>query len=246
MEDGDYPAASDTRASGSKRSFGDLEDDENNNSGSKKGKVEESGPDFVTPRENELESAKTEFNMWKSAFEKQSFIPARTSPEPGFVIDYIEQLRSSETTLKEQLEIAQMKLAIHDLKSQLKPASMQRFTTDGDPEVDSKQGSAAGPSGNVAHLEEVEVDENRCLGLDTLPNHGGNSSSPACLSASALLDELQAAKRLIAELKEVQAVNLVEMRKKQAEFMEYYAIFKSVLQKYPSLVPPSAPEDADE
>ncbi|KFK34663.1 hypothetical protein AALP_AA5G175300 [Arabis alpina] len=234
MEDGDNPAPNAPIASGSKRSFGDLEDDENDGSGSKKvcTKVDKADPevaaalilsfqeslqkckDDIASCQNELESAKTELesakaevNKWKSAFEKESFVPARTSPEPGFVVDYVEKLRSSETSLKEQLEIAQMKLAIRDLKSQLKPASVQ----------------------------EVEVEKGRCLRVVTLPDNGESSSSPAFISIQDLMDELQAANTLIAELREVQAVDLAEMRKTQAkhtEFIEYYGnIAKLALEK---------------
>ncbi|CAG7865499.1 unnamed protein product [Brassica rapa] len=149
---------------GSKRSFDDLEDDEDDIFGSKKGRteVEEDAPgvttgvilqlreslknceDELASCQNELESAKTEINKWKSAFQNESFVPAGKSPEPRFLIDYIQNLKSSERSLKEQLEIAkrkeascivqyakreqemaELKSAVRDLKSQLKPASMQ-------------------------------------------------------------------------------------------------------------------------
>ncbi|CAH8356923.1 unnamed protein product [Eruca vesicaria subsp. sativa] len=164
MED-NHSASNATKPSGSKRSF---EDDENSISNSKKccicTKGDEEGvaaaamivslkeslqncEDKLASCQSELESAKTEIDKWNSAFKKESFVPARKSPEPGFVIDYIQTLRSSEKSLKEELEIAQMKLAIRDLKSQLKPESMK---TDEDPE---QQGSThAGPS-RIAYLE---------------------------------------------------------------------------------------------
>ncbi|XP_056846814.1 FKBP12-interacting protein of 37 kDa isoform X1 [Raphanus sativus] len=194
MEDddfgGDFSATNAARASGSKRSFGDLEDDEDDIFGSKKGrtKAEEAAPGVATGMilslreslqnckddlassqvlllsiyfftvslycivsnnhlfwgQNELESAKAEILKWKSAFQNESFIPAGKSPEPRFLIDYIQNLKSSERSLKEQLEIAkrkeasyivqyakreqemaELKSAVRDLKSQLKPASMQ-------------------------------------------------------------------------------------------------------------------------
>jgi hypothetical protein len=69
-------------------------------------------------------------------------------PEPRFLIDYIQNLKSSEKSLKEQLEIAkrkeascivqyakreqemaELKSAVRDLKSQLKPASMQVYSS---------------------------------------------------------------------------------------------------------------------
>ncbi|XP_048616590.1 FKBP12-interacting protein of 37 kDa isoform X1 [Brassica napus] len=194
---GDFSAANASRAaSGSKRSFGDLEDDEDDDIfGSKKGrtKAEEAAPGVATAMilslreslqnckddlassqvlllmisiyfytvsfsryhffivsnnhlygQNELESATAEILKWKSAFQNESFIPAGKSPEPRFLIDYIQNLKSSERSLKEQLEIAkrkeasyivqyakreqemaELKSAVRDLKSQLKPASMQ-------------------------------------------------------------------------------------------------------------------------
>ncbi|XP_033130943.1 FKBP12-interacting protein of 37 kDa isoform X1 [Brassica rapa] len=193
---GDFSASNATRAaSGSKRSFGDLEDDEDDIFGSKKvrTKAEEAAPGVATGMilslreslqnckddlassqvlllmislflyfyfsqyhffffvsndhpygQNELESAKAEILKWKSAFQNESFIPAGKSPEPRFLIDYIQNLKSSERSLKEQLEIAkrkeasyivqyakreqemaELKSAVRDLKSQLKPASMQ-------------------------------------------------------------------------------------------------------------------------
>ncbi|CAN6930038.1 unnamed protein product [Brassica oleracea var. botrytis] len=163
---GDFSASNASRAaSGSKRSFGDLEDDEDDDIfGSKKGrtKAEEAAPgvatamilslreslqnckDDLASSQNELESAKAEILKWKSAFQNESFIPAGKSPEPRFLIDYIQNLKSSERSLKEQLEIAkrkeasyivqyakreqemaELKSAVRDLKSQLKPASMQ-------------------------------------------------------------------------------------------------------------------------
>ncbi|KAF8093726.1 hypothetical protein N665_0379s0018 [Sinapis alba] len=162
---GDFSATTNaTRASGSKRSFGDLEDDEDDIFGSKKGrtKTEEAAPgvatgmilslreslqnckDDLASSQNELEAAKAEILKWKSAFQNESFVPAGKSPEPRFLIDYIQNLKSSEKSLKEQLEIAkrkeasyivqyakreqemaELKSAVRDLKSQLKPASMQ-------------------------------------------------------------------------------------------------------------------------
>ncbi|KAF8093727.1 hypothetical protein N665_0379s0019 [Sinapis alba] len=155
-------------ASGSKRSF---EDDGNGISASKKGCTKEgvaaamivslreslqNCEDKLASCQNELQSAKAEIDKWNSAFKNESFVPARKSPEPEFVIDYIKTLRSSQNSLKEELEIAQMKLAIRDLKSQLKPTSMK---TDESPEVNSEhQGSThAGPSqGEIPKDDEQE------------------------------------------------------------------------------------------
>ncbi|XP_010534228.1 PREDICTED: FKBP12-interacting protein of 37 kDa isoform X1 [Tarenaya hassleriana] len=201
---GDFAATRVSRASGSKRSFDDLEDDEEDIFDAKKGrtKAEEATPGVATAMiltlrgsletckndltncQVELEAAKTEIQKWKSAFQNESFVPAGKSPglflhrmllcilhalvplnnqtccfclirvlklclllllpEPRFVIDYIQNLKSSEKSLKEQLEIArrkeascivqyakreqemaELKSAVRDLKAQLKPASMQ-------------------------------------------------------------------------------------------------------------------------
>ncbi|CAA0386298.1 unnamed protein product [Arabidopsis thaliana] len=154
---GDDSAANATRASGNRRSFGDLEDDEDDIFGSTtvapgvrtgmilslRGSLKNCKDDLASCQ-NELESAKTEIQKWKSAFQNESFVPAGKSPEPRFLIDYIQNLKSSEKSLKEQLEIAkrkeascivqyakreqemaELKSAVRDLKSQLKPASMQ-------------------------------------------------------------------------------------------------------------------------
>ncbi|KFK34664.1 hypothetical protein AALP_AA5G175400 [Arabis alpina] len=156
---GDDSATNPTRVSGNKRSF---EDDDI--FGSKRGRTEaeEAAPGVATGMilslraslkdceaklascQDELKSAETEINKWTSAFQNESFVPAGKSPEPRFLIDYIQNLKSSERSLKEQLEIAkrkeascivqyakreqemaELKSAVRDLKSQLKPASMQ-------------------------------------------------------------------------------------------------------------------------
>ncbi|KAF3672439.1 FKBP12-interacting protein of 37 kDa [Capsicum annuum] len=158
---GDFDA---TRRSGTKRSFGDLDDDEDDIFGSKKGnlKVEETTPgaatgmilslreslqdckDTLASCQTELEDAKSEIQKWRSAFEKESFILPGVTPEPRFVVSYLQNLRSSEESLREQLErakkkeaafivtfakreqeIAELKSAVRDLRTQLKPPSMQ-------------------------------------------------------------------------------------------------------------------------
>lgn len=158
---GDFAA---TRRSGTKRSFGDLDDDEDDIFGSKKGnlKVEETAPgaatgmilslreslqdckDTLESCQTELEAAKSGIQKWQSMFEKESFIPPGMTPEPKFVVSYLQNLRSSEESLREQLErakkkeaafivtfakreqeIAELKSAVRDLRTQLKPPSMQ-------------------------------------------------------------------------------------------------------------------------
>ncbi|XP_077219813.1 FKBP12-interacting protein of 37 kDa-like [Tasmannia lanceolata] len=161
---GDYSASHSGKRSGNKRSFGDLEDDEEDFFGSKKGsqKVDESVPgvatgmilslreslqnckDTLATCQTELEAAKSEIQKWHSAFQNESAIPFATTPEPGLVVNYLQNLKSSEESLREQLEkakkkeaafivtfakrdqeIAELKSALRDLKVQLKPPSMQ-------------------------------------------------------------------------------------------------------------------------
>ncbi|KAH1117498.1 hypothetical protein AAZX31_17G084100 [Glycine max] len=100
--------------------------------------------DMLVTCQNELEAAKSEIQKWHSSFQNEPFIPAETTPAPKLVINYLQALKSSEESLREQLEkakkkeaafivtfakreqeIAELKSAVRDLKAQLKPASMQ-------------------------------------------------------------------------------------------------------------------------
>uniref|UniRef100_A0A7N0ZS95 FKBP12-interacting protein of 37 kDa n=1 Tax=Kalanchoe fedtschenkoi TaxID=63787 RepID=A0A7N0ZS95_KALFE len=161
---GDFQGNPSAGRSGTKRSFGDLDDDEDDIFGSKKANVEpkETAPGEVTKTililreslqnckeslaacQSELEAAKSEIQKWYSAFQNESFLPVGTTPEPKYVLNYLQTLRSSEDSLKEQLEkakkkeaafivtfakreqeIAELKSALRDLRAQLKPPSMQ-------------------------------------------------------------------------------------------------------------------------
>ncbi|GMP33820.1 hypothetical protein CsSME_00006971 [Camellia sinensis var. sinensis] len=161
---GEFPGTHTSRRSGNKRSFEDLEDEEDDIFGSKKAnsKVEETAPGVATGmilslRESlqnckdtlatcqmDLEAAKAEIQKWYSSFQNESFIPSGTSLEPKIVISYLQSLKSSEESLREQLEktkkkeaafivtfakreqeIAELKSAVRDLRVQLKPPSMQ-------------------------------------------------------------------------------------------------------------------------
>nr|GEV12359.1 FKBP12-interacting protein of 37 kDa-like [Tanacetum cinerariifolium] len=152
------------RKTGSKSRFGDIDDEDDDLFGSKKAKikVEETAPgaatgmilslreslqscqDTLATCQSDLEGAKAEVQKWHSAFEKESFIPPGSSVEPRVVVNYLRNLKSSEESLREQLdkskkkeavfivtiakreqEIADMKSAVRDLRSQLKPLSMQ-------------------------------------------------------------------------------------------------------------------------
>ncbi|KAG7023112.1 FKBP12-interacting protein of 37 kDa [Cucurbita argyrosperma subsp. argyrosperma] len=147
---GDFTGTHSNRHSGNKRGFGDLEDDEDDFFGSKKAnsKVEETAPGVATGmilslRESlkscedslatcrtELETAKSEIQKWISSFQNENFIPAGSSPEPKYVVNYLQSLKSSEESARDQLEKAKKKeaafiAAVRDLKAQLKPPSMQ-------------------------------------------------------------------------------------------------------------------------
>ncbi|EES04471.1 hypothetical protein BDA96_04G036700 [Sorghum bicolor] len=92
----------------------------------------------------ELETAKSEIEKWHSAFQSIAAVPSGTSPDPVSVVSYLSNLKSSEESLREQLEkakkreaayivtfakreqeIAELKSAVRDLKTQLRPPSMQ-------------------------------------------------------------------------------------------------------------------------
>ncbi|XP_031502437.1 FKBP12-interacting protein of 37 kDa isoform X1 [Nymphaea colorata] len=164
---GDFPGTHSARrgTAGSKRSFGDLDDEEEDIFSSKKkghGMAEESAPGVATGMilslreslqnckdklatcQTELETAKSEIQKWRSAFQNDPAIPPGSYPEPGLVVNYLQNLRSSEESLKEQLEkakkkeaafivtfakreqeIAELKSAVRDLKAQMRPPSMQ-------------------------------------------------------------------------------------------------------------------------
>lgn len=158
--DGDFPGTDHATRAGTKRSFGDLDDEEDDIFGSKKAnsKAEETAPGVATGMilslreslqsckdnlatcQSELEDAKSEIQKWHSAFQNESFI----TTEPKNAVNYLQNLKSSEELLREQLEkakkkeaafivtiakreqdISDLKSAIRDLRSQLKPPSMQ-------------------------------------------------------------------------------------------------------------------------
>ncbi|KAL6559377.1 FKBP12-interacting protein of 37 kDa [Orobanche gracilis] len=158
---GDFSGGNAGRRSGNKRSFGDLDDDEDDIFESKK-KAEETAPGVATGMilslreslkncqdelsrcQTKLEDAKSEIQNWRSAFPNESFIPQGATPEPRFVVNYLQTLRLSEESLREQLEkakkkeaafivtfakrdqeIAELKSALRDMRAQLKPPSMQ-------------------------------------------------------------------------------------------------------------------------
>ncbi|CAN6802771.1 unnamed protein product [Brassica oleracea] len=252
MDGGDHSASGRT-----KRSF---EDDESDTSVSKKRctctKVDEEAAMIVSLTESlqsckhelascqsELESAKAEVDKWNTAFKQESFVPSRKSPEPQFVIDYIRTLRSSEKSLKEELEIAQMKLAIRDLKSQLKPESM-KLQTDEDPEVDGEeQGSTPAGTSRMAYLEVINCKIIFSTFVLILLVY---ILILYCLDF--LKDELRAANTVIAEMREIQAVRVDALEKAQATHAKEFEYLKNnllALQQSPRLVLTAAAENAD-
>ncbi|KAL3824873.1 hypothetical protein ACJIZ3_020902 [Penstemon smallii] len=161
---GDFSGGNTARRSGNKRSFGDLDNDNDDIFVSKKAnlKVEETAPgvatgmilslreslkncqDELTRSQTKLEDANSEIEKWRSSFKNESFMSPSTIPEPKLVVSYLQNLRSSEESLREQLEkakkkeaafivtfakreqeIAELKSAVRDLRAQLKPPSMQ-------------------------------------------------------------------------------------------------------------------------
>jgi len=57
----------------------------------------------------ELEAAKSEIENWHSAFQNIPALPSGTNPDPVSVVSYLSNLKSSEESLKEQLEKAKKK-----------------------------------------------------------------------------------------------------------------------------------------
>ncbi|MFS7999464.1 putative WTAP/Mum2 family protein [Helianthus anomalus] len=99
--------------------------------------------DNLATCQSELEAAKSEIQKWHSIYQNES-VTTGTTVEPDVVISYLHDLKSSEGSLREQLEkakkkeaafivtiakreqeIADLKSAVRDLRSQLKPPSMQ-------------------------------------------------------------------------------------------------------------------------
>lgn len=167
---GDYPGShSSSKHPGDKRTFGELEDDEDDVFGSKKGKSKVAGPgadtgmilslreslqnckDNLATCQAELEATRTEIQKWQTAFQNGPATPAGTTPDPGLVVTHLQNLKSSEESLREKLEkakkreaafivtyakrereIADLKSAVQDLKKQLRLPSLQarRFLLD--------------------------------------------------------------------------------------------------------------------
>ncbi|KAJ0441200.1 putative WTAP/Mum2 family protein [Helianthus annuus] len=160
--DGDFTGTNPTTRAGTKRGFGDLDDDDDDIFGSKKAnsKVEETVPGVTTGMilslreslqsckdnlatcQSELEAAKSEIQKWHSIYQNE--VRYNRHNKPDVVISYLHDLQSSEGSLREQLEkakkkeaafivtiakreqeIADLKSAVRDLRSQLKPPSMQ-------------------------------------------------------------------------------------------------------------------------
>ncbi|KAK1268523.1 FKBP12-interacting protein of 37 kDa [Acorus gramineus] len=148
-----------------KRGFGEIDDDdygEGDLFGKGKVAVDESAPGAATGmilslreslqtcKENlttcqmQLEEAKLEIQKWHSACQNESIVPTGTTPEPALLFNFLQNLKSSESSFKEQLEkakkkeaafvvtfakreqeMADLKSAVRDLKAQMRPQVMQ-------------------------------------------------------------------------------------------------------------------------
>ncbi|KAL4356554.1 hypothetical protein AHAS_Ahas09G0098300 [Arachis hypogaea] len=61
--------------------------------------------------ENELEAAKSEIQSWHSSIQNEPCVPTGATPEPKILLDYLQALKSSEESLREQLLKAKKKEA---------------------------------------------------------------------------------------------------------------------------------------
>ncbi|XLR43811.1 hypothetical protein S83_028471 [Arachis hypogaea] len=60
---------------------------------------------------NELEAAKSEIQSWHSSIQNEPCVPTGATPEPKILLDYLQALKSSEESLREQLLKAKKKEA---------------------------------------------------------------------------------------------------------------------------------------
>ncbi|XLT05748.1 hypothetical protein HN51_044497 [Arachis hypogaea] len=67
--------------------------------------------DTLATCQNELEAAKSEIQSWHSSIQNEPCVPAGATPEPKMLPDYLQALKSSEESLREQLEKAKKKEA---------------------------------------------------------------------------------------------------------------------------------------
>ncbi|KAK7411091.1 hypothetical protein VNO78_02480 [Psophocarpus tetragonolobus] len=164
-DDFDFGGGYGGRHSGNKRSSPDYDDEDYDNDPfapkKAKSKAEETSGvttgmilslreslqncnDTLATCQSELEAAKSEIQSWHSTLKNEPSITAGIPPEPKMLINYLQTLKSSEESLREQLEkakkkeaafvvtfakreqeITELKSAVRDLKVQLKPPSMQ-------------------------------------------------------------------------------------------------------------------------
>ncbi|XP_052109195.1 uncharacterized protein LOC107460660 [Arachis duranensis] len=67
--------------------------------------------DTLATCQNELETAKSEIQSWHSSIQNEPCVPAGATPEPKMLLDYLQALKSSEESLREQLLKAKKKEA---------------------------------------------------------------------------------------------------------------------------------------
>ncbi|XLU51648.1 hypothetical protein S245_046462, partial [Arachis hypogaea] len=58
--------------------------------------------DTLAMCQNELEAAKSEIQSWHSSIQNEPCVPAGATPEPKMLLDYLQALKSSEESLREQ------------------------------------------------------------------------------------------------------------------------------------------------
>ncbi|QCE14529.1 FKBP12-interacting protein of 37 kDa-like [Vigna unguiculata] len=164
-DDFDFLGGFSARHSGTKRSSPDYDDEDYDNdpfaTKKAKSKAEEASgvttgmilslreslqncKDTLVTCQNELEAAKSEIQSWHSTLKNEPSVPAGVTPDPKMLINHLQTLKTSEESLREQLEkakkkeaafivtfakreqeITELKSAVWDLKVQLKPPSMQ-------------------------------------------------------------------------------------------------------------------------
>ncbi|XLR27549.1 hypothetical protein S83_055449, partial [Arachis hypogaea] len=60
--------------------------------------------DTLATCQNEVEAAKSEIQSWHYSIQNEPCVPAGATPEPKMLLDYLQALKSSEESLREQLE----------------------------------------------------------------------------------------------------------------------------------------------
>ncbi|WVZ18357.1 hypothetical protein V8G54_005679 [Vigna mungo] len=131
-DDFDFLGGFGARHSGTKRSSPDYDDEDYDNdpyaTKKAKSKAEEASgvttgmilslreslqncKDTLVTCQSELEAAKTEIQSWHSTLKNEPSVPAGVTPDPKMLINHLQTLKTSEESLREQLEKAKKKEA---------------------------------------------------------------------------------------------------------------------------------------